>query len=382
MKKSKKIILSLVAILITLGLCEWFIRTYYTQITLESASAFSFYCFEEGKHRWIKLSSNKSCELKSAWNSFPPVEVKTNSLGLRNPEVTLPKPADTKRILFVGDSFTMGWGVKEQETFTRMTERLLNEKGLTNKVETINAGFTAAGPSGYYIYLKHFGLTLDPDIIVIGFFIGNDITARTDVEWVQTDEQGMPDVTRSKTTFIDTDGTIRFRDTPFRYRIPFLRDSHAFLLLADLINPQVTSSAPSKDKINQLTCLFKKECHDLDTAKSEVKFLFSGIQKLVSEKGKKLVVMLIPDDYQVNAYPAYAVNNGLPLLPSDRRRVNNEFVSFFQQEGIRYIDLLPVFMEKAKEPLYFREDRHWNTRGHEFAAAVISEELAKILSEQ
>ncbi len=382
MKHYHKVILLCISLAAALCISEWYIRTQYPQLTLEAAQSFSFNCFEEGEHRWIKLAANKTCELKSAWNAFPPIAIQTNSIGLRNREVSMPKPANTKRIVFVGDSFTMGWGVNEEDTFVRTSETLLNKQGLAFPIETVNAGFSAAGPSGYYIYLKYFGLDLDPDVVVVGFFIGNDITGRTDVEWIQKDANGMPDVVRSKTTYIDWNGALRFKDTPIRYSMPVLNNSHAFLLLANTINPLTTSTDPSKELVTLTSCLFRPECHDLDTAKSEVKFLFEGIQELVESKGKKLVVVMIPDDYQFNTYPAFRSKKLLPLLPSERMHVNNEFASFFESEGIDYIDLLPIFLEQAKEQLYIPDDGHWNAAGHAFAASIISEKLAKILQEK
>jgi hypothetical protein len=106
------------------------------------------------------------------------------------------------------------------------------------------------------------------------------------------------------------------------------------------------------------------------------------MHNLVAAKGKKLIIIMIPDDYQVNTYPSYAKYQNLPLLPSARRSINNEFAAFFDQEGIQYIDLLPVFMEQAKQQLYIPEDGHWNTNGHAFTAHIITKELAKILEQK
>ena len=48
---------------------------------------------------------------------------RVNHLGLRGRETTVEKPAGTRRILMLGDSFTMGKGVEEDQTFSVLVER-------------------------------------------------------------------------------------------------------------------------------------------------------------------------------------------------------------------------------------------------------------------
>src|SRR5439155_18563168 len=63
--------------------------------------------------------------------------VSTNSLGLRGPEVSKDKKPGEKRVLLVGDSFTWGWGVNDDQTFAACLEHLLVG------VKVINLGLTA-----------------------------------------------------------------------------------------------------------------------------------------------------------------------------------------------------------------------------------------------
>ena len=72
------------------------------------------------------------------WKAGPLYASERNSLGLRNPEVSPFKPADTTRILFLGDSVTFGLGVPQQDTFVRLVE-----KRLPGKCELVN--MSAAG---------------------------------------------------------------------------------------------------------------------------------------------------------------------------------------------------------------------------------------------
>jgi lysophospholipase L1-like esterase len=64
--------------------------------------------------------------------------VSINSLGLRGPEVVQPKPAGRRRIACFGDSITFGFGVGDEETYSRALGRLLAPRD----VEVLNAGVT------------------------------------------------------------------------------------------------------------------------------------------------------------------------------------------------------------------------------------------------
>jgi hypothetical protein len=59
---------------------------------------------------------------------------KVNSFGVRDDENSLDKP----KLVFLGDSFTMGWGVDENQTYADLTGRKLG-------VKTLNAGISSYG---------------------------------------------------------------------------------------------------------------------------------------------------------------------------------------------------------------------------------------------
>jgi lysophospholipase L1-like esterase len=372
-------LLVLGAILLAAVSGEAYFRAFNPQPVLSRVQDFSFNCFQEGEHRWLKLSPNKNCLLQSTFNSFSPVVVKTNSLGLRNPEIDKRKMPETKRILFIGDSFTMGWGVKEEEAYPRVTEKLMQKMNLPYRIETINAGFTAAGPSGYYLYLKLYSQELQPDIMVIGFYLGNDIISRRDVAWVKVDKDGLPEVIRSRSTYIDQNGHIRRKDLPLRYRIPYLQESHLFIFLANTIFKKVAPVNSADEITSLIPCLFDKKCRNLDKEKSEVKRLFQAMKEITDKQGIKLVVVLIPTDFQVNADARLKYMFDLPFLPSERRYPNEEFSQFFRENKIDYVDLYETFTNYDTKNTYFDRDDHWNAFGHQLAAEVISVKLKDIL---
>jgi hypothetical protein len=54
------------------------------------------------------------------------VPVSINSYGLRDREYSVEKPPNVYRIVMLGDSTTLGWGVPEEQTVAKILERELN----------------------------------------------------------------------------------------------------------------------------------------------------------------------------------------------------------------------------------------------------------------
>ncbi len=99
--------------------------------------------------------------------SSPAVHI--NSFGLRSPEVAVPKPAGTIRILLLGDSFTFGLRVKDDETFGRRLEEGLRGKYGTAPVEVVSAGVLSYCPLLEYLQYRHHLHVLEPDLVVLNF---------------------------------------------------------------------------------------------------------------------------------------------------------------------------------------------------------------------
>jgi hypothetical protein len=377
----KKFGLILIGIFVALASLEIYLRIFHPQPTLSKAIIASMKCFMEGSHSWLQLQPNHTCELTYMDNPSHKTVVKTNSLGFRNPEITLQKPPDTTRILFIGDSFTMGWGVNETDAYPRVVEKLLNQNDPHTKIETINAGFAGGEPSGYYQYLKYSAFDLNPDIVVIGFFLGNDITGEKDIRWTKVSPDGLPDKTQSDGSYVDKEGMLRFRTMPLRYQFPIVSDSNLFILLMKkLFVP--TNQKAQEDSQQLEVCLHIKDCRYLDPQRDRVKKLFIAMKKLTDEKGKKLLVVLIPTEYE--AYPEKESKYGMviTLTPQQRKSVSDEFGAFFTQNNIDHLDLRPEFLKYLSVETFIPYDIHWNPLGHQIAAQAISEKLQEMLKKK
>jgi lysophospholipase L1-like esterase len=97
-----------------------------------------------------------------------PTLYKTNSLGYRNREIG---PKRGERVLFLGDSITLGLALNEPDTFPRLVEDLARGDGLD--WETINAGVNGLGTNGELAVLTETGLSVSPDVVVLGFYLND-----------------------------------------------------------------------------------------------------------------------------------------------------------------------------------------------------------------
>jgi hypothetical protein len=149
------------------------------------------------------------------------------------------KPVGRRRVLVCGDSFTLGWGVQEHETFVHR----LNAVCEPQRTEVINAGYHAGySPDSYYAYLVREGMTLQPDVVIVAIYTGNDITDMRDNRWGEVDERGGPTVVSTNRMYTDYRGQMilarEHRDLllTWNYRVPFLNESHLFVGTSNLFN--------------------------------------------------------------------------------------------------------------------------------------------------
>ena len=87
--------------------------------------------------------------------------------------MSLKKPKNILRILALGDSFTLGWGVNAEKSWPKQLEGRLRDVG--NNVEVINAGVAGAGLSLEVEVCRDYVGTFKPDQIVLGFYSTDDL---------------------------------------------------------------------------------------------------------------------------------------------------------------------------------------------------------------
>jgi lysophospholipase L1-like esterase len=96
------------------------------------------------------------------------IDIRLNEWGLRGASVS-PLPAGGRRILFLGGSITLGWGVPEAETVQAHLEKRLAAAG--EKVQVLNGGVGNYNAERYVsrFFKKH--AELKPTDIVVQYFL-------------------------------------------------------------------------------------------------------------------------------------------------------------------------------------------------------------------
>lgn len=104
---------------------------------------------------------------KNKESTLQNVKIKLNSLGMRSPE---PNP-DKKKILFIGSSISLGWGIENEDSYAKIVGKKLNKENLNYQV--LNA---SVGNYNTFRYVENFlrnQTVIDPEIIVINYFVND-----------------------------------------------------------------------------------------------------------------------------------------------------------------------------------------------------------------
>jgi lysophospholipase L1-like esterase len=280
------------------------------------------------------------------WQSIP---VDINSHGLRGPETIYEKPPDTFRILNLGDSIVMGWGVREENTYGRRLESMLDESGGRQHVEVINAGVPGWNLENALSYLQAEGLKHEPDLILLGITIANDI--KGDSALLADNQPALIKWLRSNTYFW-----------------PFLTVQLRWLEARSQGRDRIDVIDPPTDP---------DKYFPLDPGAqqwNEFWSLVSGINRVAAERDIPVVLILFPLEFQV--------------IDESYSTLSQEVLTARAREaGIPALDLLPVFrgacLEKPGgkcqlQDRYLFADvwMHPSTAGHQ----LIADELAVFLT--
>lgn len=377
-----RLFLSLLSLIIGILVAELLSANFLPGETLDFQLNKSPACFAKSDLLPFELKKDTTCYYKQ--DEFQH-SVKINKLGFRGEEFNLKKSSGTFRILTVGDSFTFGHGASDNQTYSAVLSRLMTDDG--KKVEVVNGGYASGfSPDSYFLFLKEKGMDLEPDLVIMGFFIWNDITDLAETQWEMVDEAGLPTKIRSRLRTVDKESHLTFVKPKRRYSIPILSNSHFFQLVYSYkqstfdklltLFDKNPNFDPEKEALSIYDiCIFVDECFSkYESGWQKVQKVLAATNQMFGQNNIRFLVVLVPARQQIEQAPCCEWQK---LEESEKLSVNKKLRNFFENSGIGYLDLSEDFRGKDADSLYFKNDAHWTPHGHELVAEAIKNYIDK-----
>jgi len=289
----------------------------------------------------------------------PGVYLRTNSRGFRdNEEIEAVAPAGRLRLICSGDSFTLGWGVDNDNAWC---QRL---SSTDRRFQTVNMGQGGYGVDQAYLWYRRDGIALEHHVHLFAF-ITDDFSR---MQWDNYAGYGKP-VLRFKDGHLVTENV----PVPRRgYYFPWLTQNGR--LLWALRSVELTGAIAGKILSRGAGGAERKV--PLSEARQTAAAVFEALNELNRTRKSTLVLVHLParGDY-----------DGDDLTDSWRRFVGIESAAL----GVPFIDLVEEIqrmsrdevesMFTAPEELEFRGAlRHYTPRGNEEIASMIHSRLTAL----
>lgn len=372
---SKNILLCFTVIIACFVLAEIFLRTFYPQRTFENFQSMDAPIFLPSDILPWELKKNAEGRQISPYDEFN-VFVQTNSLGTRGAE-PLDKKENVKRILFLGDSFTYGQGVSDSDSYPRQLESLLNKRTFLNiNFDVVNAAYADGySPDAYYVYLAENIEKIKPDLVVMGFYVGNDVDDLCETKWTGIDAKGLPKRIQTIRYIIDENGRRRLASIGiFRgkilYRINLFLYSyfHSYVFIKNNLINILNSYASLKEGPYYSDHWNKR----LESNWKKIEKIMAEIKQELAGRNIPLVVVIINSRVQTVDTIWVQYKKKFSTYVLDRLNPNKKVLSLCRKNNIYCLDLYDAFAGQDKQDdYYFAIDGHWNEKGHQLAAEAI-----------
>ncbi len=256
------------------------------------------------------------------------ITYRINELGLRGPALPVEKPPDSFRIICLGDSFTFGEGVREEDTYAARLRECLAGVMPGRHIEVMNAGVQAYdAKDAAALYLMRC-TSFRPDVVTLGFFL-NDAT--------------------------DSAQTIRINEAmTAEYQLSFMAKVSR---IWEVFERGRRARRIQRDYFETTHRSFQS------TGWTDCKKVLHGMEQVSREDGFRFVVVLFPVLWELDGqYPFEDIHR----LIKDACR----------EAGCECIDLLDVYRGREAEYLWVHPtDHHPNEIAHRLAADRIAEYL-------
>lgn len=366
-------LLTLVSVLVCVGLLEIVVRI------IEPKEVMRYFYSQDDPVLHHKFKPNATGRYKTV--EFD-TDYSINSFGLRDKEFAAAKPANTFRILMLGDSFTEGDGVFSHETFSRKLEERLQAMGGPRKYEVINAGVGSYSPLLEYLYLKNHGLQFSPDLVILNFDLSDLYDDLSYTALARFDEKGIPlGVSPSG----EPEGLLKGPLATFKDW--FKNNLRLYNFIRIRITPQLEMAKRQGDFNGDIRldkyALLRETYVDNDSNWMPTQRYLLLIRDLLKDNGIEFRMTVYPYGLQIHPkewksgreYWQFKQDTVYSTWPQEKLE------QWATANGITTINMCPDFRElsKAVFPLYLDNNGHWVAAGHQLVADVLFRNLQPYL---
>jgi acetyltransferase AlgX (SGNH hydrolase-like protein) len=285
-----------------------------------------------------------------------------NDDGLRGPTVAEAKAADY-RVLAIGDSFTFGLAIRQEDSWGAQLQQLLAEADRGHSVAVVNSGVPGYSPRQIRRRFEQLLPSVNPSLVVFGLTMetfnrmqdpvalyGGTLVRSSVVPYLATTDHGL---------LFSPFASLRLRTVDYWLNQHFQLAAH-LLSHADKLGQRLhlASGGPPSPvwPVDSLTALAEMRPTFLE---------LGGVREALTARGIPFIVLFInaqrPDGrFDTPEMPQHLYN---ALMMEECRR-----------QGIQAIDLLPELERQAAQKPIFRteHDQHWTPAAHRIAAESLA----------
>ena len=315
---------------------------------------------------WDERSARATIEANRLEPGSRYLGFRVNSGGYYDEEFH-PAGPDDLVVALLADSFGVGVVPHKHNFATVMERRLRRGAPVGGRVSVHNFGVVSIGLPEYAWLLENEVPAVKPSKIVLALFVGNDISALA---------------SRPRRGFYSVQ---QFQLFELGRRLAVLDRERRRGVEVKAIGSRSAGpmGSPEQGTFDEATFLEieREAVEPCNTGSWHVEVLyrasFDWLARLQAAAGDKLLVVLIPDEYQVNDALYEALMRRVPdpaayhrFYPQDRLRRD------CRELGIEVLDLLdPLREANGERPVYWLRDTHWNGRGNRIAGEAIARHL-------
>lgn len=318
------------------------------------------YRFDESGNLALKPSIRRR-HVSPFWD----VTIETNSWGRRDHD--RPAGLSAQVILGLGDSFGFGWGVELEQSFLSLLERDLSA---SKPVRLIKAAVPGTGTSDQYRLMSALLSSVEPDLVLVNIFIGNDFidVAHGGAEQFRV-EDGL--LIRGASTEGEADGLRR----GLARRVRLLQALRAVQFNLSRADETAVGPRTWDGWMREFAQVHLKQ----PTKRTEEAFrqtigILDQMAARCEAADSQLALVLLPRSWQVYSGELKDLMAALEISETDLDldRPQRTLIDWGDERGIPVVDVLARFRREASgtagAKLYFTPDSHMTPAAHEIVA--------------